>query len=516
MNGQRPQPQTTQYTGYLLTAGGEIATVHLISQEKSMLRTKMMVGSGCLLTLLVTTGFIFLLRGCLAKFDERSALLPAIVIGNDTAAVVFSIVAFDKTTSYSSGRGFTHKTVNTTYYIQSNDINNGEKTGQQEVKDHADIKQWPVKILGTAGNTVWIFMGELMAFDGFTLAKLCDIAELEKRNPSLAGRFPRELRFYNYTSPGHIDFTATDGLQWRINSNNFLAEQLSPEKAVQLFTSPADSIKTLQKRNASAQDSLFGLYSRKPGHDYNAGKITLTQYHALQAKLNEQRSLLTREEETLRALYLQARQIKQINDQARSAINALERINPGYTQMGTNLDTTNDVWFAMVNGKELSELSPVIRMGRSHDETARRFVATGRIVTGANDTRQLDTSMRAAFKEHEFLDGAFLLDKTTARPLRLPGNAYLVIHKDRIGEEGKVQLTKLLAGGKVDWTRDTGLSNWLDWKLHKNKLIVFGRDRRELTSDECNVLQIINTNDGQYKSYDYFTDKTPANENKYQ
>src|SRR5688500_13935245 len=84
---------------------------------KMMPGTKKMIGSGCLLTIFIVGGFMLLMRSCLSKYDERSAHLPAILFSNDSNTVIFSIVGYDKTTSYSSGGGFTRKTVTTTYLI---------------------------------------------------------------------------------------------------------------------------------------------------------------------------------------------------------------------------------------------------------------------------------------------------------------------------------------------------------------------------------------------------------------
>jgi hypothetical protein len=49
----------------------------------------------------IVIGFIFLLRGCLSKYDERSALPGILYFEKDEKRVIFSIVKFEKATSYS-------------------------------------------------------------------------------------------------------------------------------------------------------------------------------------------------------------------------------------------------------------------------------------------------------------------------------------------------------------------------------------------------------------------------------
>ncbi|HKO82388.1 MAG TPA: hypothetical protein VJU78_18390, partial [Chitinophagaceae bacterium] len=61
----------------------------------------------------VVAGFIFLLRGCLAKYDERSALPGILYFEKDGQKIIFSIVKFEKATSYSQKGGMVSKSVST-------------------------------------------------------------------------------------------------------------------------------------------------------------------------------------------------------------------------------------------------------------------------------------------------------------------------------------------------------------------------------------------------------------------
>ncbi|HTE27447.1 PA2928 family protein [Flavitalea sp.] len=508
-----------------------------------MLRPKMMVGSGCLLMILLTGGFILLLRSCLSKYDERSAKLPAIIVtgngnsankmnrSNNDTALIFSIVAFDKTTSYSSGRGITHKTVNTTYSVQTNDINTAKKIKHRDLKEHQDIKEWPVRILGysvgsgvskgsnSSGDLsfsngsggfgfVWIFMGELMAFDAMTLEKVADIQKLEEINPSLKSKFPKEARYYEFEKDlGLILFTATDGIKWQLDPLSLKTSTRATNSSIDKYKKSLDSIENLQAINTRLKDSVFEKYSLIPGRDYRDKKIGLETYHSMQNKMVELRAKLNNESDLLRAAYLRVRSEKQFNEQTKSAINSLGRINPGYRQMGTSLDTLNNQWIGIYDENELRDLSTHIYMRRATDETARRFMVSGKIIYDKNNQASLDLTTATLFRDVPYLDGSLLLNKETAVPFRLPGNRYLIIHKDLIGTNGKVLVSATNDSGQLLWTAETGLKSWFDWKLDNNSLIIFGQDNRELMSDDSNVLLIININNGQISKYDYFTDR---------
>src|SRR5688572_25998328 len=117
----------------------------------------------------IVFGFIYLIRGCLSKYDELSALPRILYFKRDNQSVVVSLVKFEKATSYSRSGGFVRKSVSTSYYIQTNDAMTGIKIKDRKAKHHSDIKSYPVEIMGASKNAAWIYLGEPMAFDPFTL-----------------------------------------------------------------------------------------------------------------------------------------------------------------------------------------------------------------------------------------------------------------------------------------------------------------------------------------------------------
>jgi len=164
---------------------------------------KLLLG-GFLILGLIVAGFLFLLKGCLSRYDERSAIIPALYIEKNGKGVLFAIVKYAKATSYSKKGGVTSKSVSTTYYIQNNDPVTGAKLGEQKIKHHNDVKYPPVETIGSSAGLAWVLMGELMAFDAFSLEKKADKAIIESKNPALKGKLPHEKRFFEFDTSTEV------------------------------------------------------------------------------------------------------------------------------------------------------------------------------------------------------------------------------------------------------------------------------------------------------------------------
>jgi hypothetical protein len=251
---------------------------------------KFFVGGFLVLGLLVA-GFIFLIRSCLSKFDERSAITPALFIEKDGRAVLFSMVKYEKTTSYSQKGGFTSKSVSTSYFIQNNDPQTGAALAQQKVKHHDDIKHYPVETLGSASGLAWVFMGEIMAFDPFSLEKKADKAIIETKNANLKGKLPDERRYYQFNQTDQsITITANDGTFWKLNTATLVASQQDEKEPAGPVEATVQQIEKLREQNRKAQDSLY--LKDHPSKLYAAGKITQNQYAKFQEKFFERRDSL--------------------------------------------------------------------------------------------------------------------------------------------------------------------------------------------------------------------------------
>ena len=106
--------------------------------------------TGVLIIIAIIAGFILLLRGCLAGYDERSAMSPALFFEKDGKGIVFTIVKYGETTSYKSNGGSTYKSLSVNYFIQSNDAETGELIDNKKIKHNSDVKFHPVTTMGWA------------------------------------------------------------------------------------------------------------------------------------------------------------------------------------------------------------------------------------------------------------------------------------------------------------------------------------------------------------------------------
>jgi hypothetical protein len=148
-------------------------------------------------------------------------------------------------------------------------------------------------------------------------------------------------------------------------------------------------------------------------------------------------------------------------------------------------------------------------MQPEYDETARRQFYNSVYVDENDGDCKIKKDLAAVSTSPQFfLQGGFLLDKQTALPARL-GNSgdNLVVHKDKIGNDGKILLSRMDHTGKVSWTLESNLKEWIDWIVTADRLYIFGADNPSLSGDDCNVLLCVDLASGKVNRYDYFNNK---------
>ncbi|MCX6320074.1 MAG: hypothetical protein NTW29_22535 [Bacteroidetes bacterium] len=466
--------------------------------------------TGILVFALLVAGFFLLLRGCLAKYDERFIHVPALLFEKNGKTTVFSILEFQKTTSYSQNGGMTRKSVSTSYYVQTNDGDTGEELNKIKVKKHRQVKNFPVEMLGASGDNAWLFMGEPMAFDAYTLTKVADIAILEEKNPSLKGRFPAERQYYTFRSDDRsLYFTATDGTKWKLNTATLAASptEYTPDE------NEADArIKALDEeiKNLRAyQDSVYQLKNRNASENYSSKKISYTEYSRLTGEFYAERGRIDKVRDSLYKLRSKLEISYRADKDRERAIENLQRSSISFSQIKQNQDTADGLWYGIYSPAEIANLNDRVSDNVAYDETIRRKFYTSSYSINKSDDAIIDKKGLKAVSTGDFLAAGLLLDKSTAMPVRLPGTAgYLIVHKDQVGREGKIQLTKIALDGRTLWTFNTGLTEWADWKLGSKKIFVFGVNNKSLSSSECNIMHSINLSDGKSVTFDYFKNKT--------
>jgi hypothetical protein len=459
---------------------------------------------------LLVLGFMFLLRGCLSKYDERSILPKVLYFNEGSKEIIFSIVKFDKTTSYTQSGGFTSKSVNTTYSIQINDAITGEKLNEKEVIEHSDIKNYPVKIMGAAGKFVWAYINEPIVFDPFTLQTIATVKQLEDKNPALQGSFPAEDRFYEFNNTDQrLYFTAKNGSKWVIDGQTFLAtSQGINESGVKARIKELDK---LIKENDAQQNALMEEKLRTPSKRLAAKEIDLRTYQRYTGEFYKSRDSLYKNKDSLdklkRELDDNRRSIEELESRAGSLQKRFQ-----FTQAKLNADTINGKWIGIYTRQEMEELYDKVRYQAAYNDAARRVCYISNYTPNGRGEMVINREKATTPNPNEqFLNGGFLTSNETGKPLRLSDGSFLLIYKNEIGNNGKILLSKLTIDGKIQWTYDTGLAEWKNYIFNGKQLIITAEDNEELTGDDCNILLLINLQTGKAEKYDYFYQKKILN-----
>ncbi|PZR24844.1 MAG: hypothetical protein DI535_20765 [Citrobacter freundii] len=451
----------------------------------------------------VVVGFMYLLRGCLSKYDERSISPKVLYFEKGNNKVVFAVLQYDKATSYERSGGFVNKTVSTTYSIQINDAVTAEKLNEKEIKEHSDIKNHPVEIMGASGDHAWVFMSEPMAFDPFTLKTIAAVHDLEERNPALKGKFPEERRYYRFDNNDHnLYITAKDGSAWMIDGKTFVASQ--QEFAEQGVDARIRELEKMLKENARQRDSMLENNLRRPSRQLASKEIDMKTFKQLTGIFNQERARVDAQRDSLQKLLTELNESKREKEEfSRRAESLQDKFQ--FSQARLNGDTTDGKWIGLYSEKEMDELYENFSYRVAYDETARRRWYTSALKPGRNSDMVVDKeNTQVSTCLEKYLDGGFLVDNTTGKPLRLPDGSRVVIYKNQIGNEGKIQLGKIDNKGVLKWSIDTGLTEWADYLFNGKQLIITARDNKELSGDECNILLLVNVENGKGEEFDYF------------
>lgn len=469
-----------------------------------------------LVVALFIIGLVLLLRSCLAKHDERSAIGGSggssqsasqfLVFEKEGRGVIFSLIKYDKTVSYSQKGGSINKSVNTTYYAQTNDLATAAKTALQKIKNHGQIKTYPVEIIGASGNTAWLFAGELMAYDPFTLTKIADAAALEEKNPALKGKLIHERRYYSFdNSTQKLSFTAADGVKYFLNTTTLIATTI--DENTRSINTAAVRIKELDKLKMQVREDRKHFYDRlrESNRLYREKQLSLNQYKDSSSILENETKRLDKQLDSLDILDRESRKTERATNDINNSKVTVRSTGSGYSGMRVNCDTLNGWWYGLFTNESLTRLSPQFDYQTVNDETARSKLYTAAVTQ--KDNNWVIAEEKQPSGDAVYLQAGFLLNKKTGLPFHLTGD-FLIVYKDLIGNEGNVQLARIHTNGRQVWTINTGLKEFYEWQLQGQTLVVTGRDNKNLGLGEVNLLLVINLQKGTVAGYDFFTDKT--------
>lgn len=467
---------------------------------------KIVIGGVLTLGLLIF-GFVMLIRSCLAKYDERCVISQPLLVEDKGKAVVFSLVKFEKTTSYSSGGGMTRRSVSTSYYVQANDAVTGEKLHEKKIKKHTQIKFYPVEVLGYAGNSAWVFAGELMAFDPFTLEKRADAGMIEEKNPALKGKLPAERRYYEYDHEYGIKLTASDGVPYLLNTATLALTPFEEEGDADPVTARKKDIEMQLKQLRAVRDSNYARYHRAVDL-YNAKEITTAVFQDSSKRYMAERDRLSKTEDSLRDIERNADEEMYALRETAQRANSLES-GRSFSQIRINTDSFNNRWYGLVTASELENLPDQFDYRNTYGDAVRNILYTASL-TPVNPSKPFSNwkvgQDKSKLADNAYLQGGFLLDIKTGKPIHL-ADGFLIVSKDQVGNEGRIVISRTDTNGKQHWAVNTGLHDFSWWILLNSRLYVFGKDNDNLSSDEINILHVIDINKGGVVTHDYFKNK---------
>lgn len=467
--------------------------------------------------IVLTGGILFLIRTCMNSgfggapkgMKEQYASVPALYLEKDGKGVILTIMPHLKIHSYSRQGNMVRKSASTTYYLQTNDASTAAKLLEIKVKAQSDIKNHPVEVLGASGSQAWVFIGEPMAFEAMTLEKKADISILEQKNPALSGKFPAERRYYRF-DPGStlLYFTALDGNKWKLNTQTLLAEATDDDGSQNTIEKMLEEVEAAEKHYRADMDSLYEQKNRRPSNDYAARRISQAEYSRITKEYYAGRDLLNKRRDSLHDRKFQLRDLERNGREIANDLESLMRGTPNYNELYVNQDTIGGQWFGLYSPAEFKKLSSSLQRNAENDETARRqlYISSLDKKRPGQFTLNKDAA-ESPSSQTGFLHGGFLLDKNTARPIRLPGNDFLIIYREQIGRDARILLGRIRATGKTIWTMNTGLKEWGDWFYNGRQLLILGKDKEELSSGQINLLLRVDINNGKASRYDYYNDE---------
>ncbi len=172
-----------------------------------------------LLLFTISSSLIILLPGCLRKFDNYG--ITGAIISNPANAAVTVLVAENSATSYQKNGGFVKTTYTTTYWLKQYDALTGKLNIKKKVFTPGEANKLSIACYGRYGNTIWMHINGLTAFDINSLEEVTNEKDIATKNGLDANLFPVDDRLITPgLGKGYIDFIAANGEAYRIGLND--------------------------------------------------------------------------------------------------------------------------------------------------------------------------------------------------------------------------------------------------------------------------------------------------------
>ena len=271
-------------------------------------------------------------------------------------------------------------------------------------------------------------------------------------------------------------------------------------------------IKELQKKEKAFNEEFKGYYERYQNYTklYRERKISEAAFYDSGKNFNRQQDTISARKKLVSEELDDLKDLKSADQDRQRQIENFVTGSKSYTGICTAGDTMNGKWYGMLSSADLEKPDTRFQYRSVYTETARNKFYSA-VVTVKDPSRKAVELLLAEpekLSDAVYLQGGLLFDKATALPIHLSDDSgFLVCYKEKVGYQGNIMLARIDLKGTAKWSMNTKLSEFLDWIYTGKRLIILGVDNKELSSDEANLLMIIDLQNGTMITHDYFTDK---------
>jgi hypothetical protein len=399
------------------------------------------------------------LLGCAITSCSRSTFRPperegppALVDQSGMKALWLLLKQEEQRSKHLGGSRTIGKWVNETYYhfdLQAHDPKTAERLWKKRlltVKDDGGGRVAQARIFGQEGEIIWMFLNDgPVAISSKDGSQLLNRADLEQRNPTLANLIPKNLDFYAYDEG--LIMIAADGRRFRIRSADYSAEAYTP---------PNDEYFRQIQFMATRWNGGYGT-----------------------------RDFLVRQ------MNLNGRWI-------------------GFYTEKEAADAGDDEF-----GDKIATGEPGSNPDRVYFETSQprrgfwsaRIGKTKEFTEGTHD-RLFDVTRISGAPE--YLEGGLLVRQGTRQALRLTNpDGFLVVHRTRLDEEGRLAVTRLDDIFKEQWTATLPLHDLRNRFESVDHLLLYGviQQTKNGVTGSSEHLIALNLKDGKIRSWNVPAEK---------
>jgi hypothetical protein len=322
---------------------------------------------------------------------------------------------------------------------------------------------------------------------------------------------PDEERYYEYDrNSNSILITATDGTKYLLSTADLKAKAVDEDV---IAKKPVEAkIKALKKQEEALEERYRAGYDRYRTYNqlYSEKKISYAAYLDSGKNFNRLQDSISKWKDNIRNEISDLDDLKEADRDIQTKIENLAGSSKSYSSICTSVDTFNGKWYGLLSAEDLEKPETRFRYSSVYKETARNKFYNA-AVTIKDSTRKVIELLVAEpekINDAVYLQGGFLFNKVTGLPIHLKNDeGFIVCYKEKVGNTGSIMLSRVDLKGNAKWAFNTMLTEFEDWIYTGNRLIILGRDNKEISSTNANLLIIIDLQTGKAVKHDYFTDK---------